>query len=98
MGVMFTNLAFTKYGATHLVQAPYTEQVPRVRSPVEVFLGSVSDVMGRRPLVRAVGLATTMPLLAVLLYLTTGAGAASSSGPERMRGNDRNVPYTQSFL
>lgn len=40
----------------------------------EVFLGSVSDVMGRRPLVRAVGVATTMPLLAVLLYLTTGAG------------------------
>ena len=40
----------------------------------EVFLGSVSDVMGRRPLVRAVGMANTMPLLAVLLHLTTGAG------------------------
>ncbi|CAL1166368.1 unnamed protein product [Cladocopium goreaui] len=37
-----------------------------------VFLGSVSDVMGRRPLVRAVGVANTMPLLAVLLHLTTG--------------------------
>jgi len=37
-----------------------------------VFLGSVSDLVGRRPLVRTFGVATTLPLLAVLLYLTTG--------------------------
>lgn len=50
---------------------PLPRPLPRGFS-AQVFLGSVSDLVGRRPLVRTFGVATTLPLLAVLLYLTTG--------------------------
>ncbi|CAE7870106.1 Tetracycline resistance protein, class A [Symbiodinium microadriaticum] len=37
-----------------------------------VCLGSCSDVLGRRPLIRAFGVATMLPCLALALHVTTG--------------------------
>ncbi|CAK9067242.1 Nodulation protein NolO [Durusdinium trenchii] len=37
-----------------------------------VFLGSLSDAVGRRPLIRAWGVAQALPLLALFFHLTTG--------------------------
>ncbi|CAE7202810.1 tetA [Symbiodinium natans] len=39
---------------------------------VAVCLGSCSDVLGRRPLIRAFGIATLLPIVALSLHVTTG--------------------------